>query len=143
MSDPPHEGQEKKIIIDEDWKERVQTEKEELKQKQAQDQDQEAVQEDASGATPVAEEPLPLPPATLEVLVTSLATQAMMALGFMPHPVSGKTEKQLDSAKHFIDTLGMLEEKTQGNRTPEESTLIERLLHELRLGYVAAQQQGG
>lgn len=141
MNDPPNEGQEKKIIIDEGWKERVQTEKEELKQKQ--EQEQEAGQEDATGATPGEKEPLPLPPATLEVLVTSLATQAMMALGFMPHPVSGKTEVQVDQAKHFIDTLGMLEEKTEGNRTPEESTLMERLLHELRLGYVSTQQQGG
>ena len=141
MSDPPNEKQEKKIIIDEGWKERVQTEKEELQQKQK--QDQEATREDQATATPDEEKPLPPPPATLEVLVTSLATQAMMALGFMPNPVSGKTEVQADSAKHFIDTLGMLEEKTQGNRTPEESKLIEHLLHELRLGYVSVRQQGG
>jgi hypothetical protein len=137
MSDPDSEPQEKKVIVDEDWKAQVQAEKEALKKKQ------EAPPQDASGDAAERETPLPLPPATLEVLVTSLATQAMMAMGFMPHPVSGKTEVQLDSAKHFIDTLGMLEEKTEGNRTPEESTLLDRLLHELRLGYVSARQQGG
>ena len=73
------------------------------------------------------------------MLLTTLATQALVGLGQIPHPLSGKAEIQLDEAKHFIDTLEMLEAKTAGNRTPEEERLLENLLHELRLGYVEVQ----
>ena len=45
----------------------------------------------------------------------------------------------LEQAKHFIDTLALLEEKTAGHRTPEESALLSEMLHQLRLGYVMAQ----
>ena len=74
------------------------------------------------------------------MLLTTLATQALVALGQIPHPVSGKPEVHLDEAKHFIDTLEMLETKTGGNRTPEETQLLDNLLHELRLGYVEVQK---
>ena len=117
-----------KIIIDEDWKSQAQAEKEALERQ-------------------VHEEPRPgpqqaggLPPATLAVLLTTLATQSLVALGQIPHPVSGKPEVHLDEAKHFIDTLEMLETKTAGNRTTEETQLLDNLLHELRLGYVEMQK---
>ena len=70
------------------------------------------------------------------MLLTTLATQTLVALGQVPHPASGKPEVHLDEAKHFIDTLEMLEAKTAGNRTAEETQLLDNLLHELRLGYV-------
>jgi len=49
----------------------------------------------------------------------------------------------LNEARHLIDTLAILEEKTAGNRTPEESALLDQLLHELRMGYVTLQQRAG
>ena len=49
---------------------------------------------------------------------------------------------KLAQAKHAIDTLEMLEQKTTGNRTPEESAVIEEMLHQLRLAYVSRQEQG-
>ncbi|HVV73667.1 MAG TPA: DUF1844 domain-containing protein, partial [Verrucomicrobiae bacterium] len=76
----------------------------------------------------------------LAVLLTTLATQALVSMGQIPHPVSGKPEVQLEEAKHFIDTLEMLETKTAGNRTPEETRLLDNLLHELRLGYVETER---
>ena len=115
-----------KLIIDEDWKSQVQAEKEALERQK----------EHPSRPQPAAG---PLPPATLAMLLTTLATQALVGLGQIPHPLSGKAEIQLDEAKHFIDTLEMLEAKTAGNRTPEEERLLENLLHELRLGYVEVQ----
>jgi hypothetical protein len=78
----------------------------------------------------------PLPPATLSFLMTTLGTQAMVALGEVPNPITGKLERLPQQAKHFIDTLGMLEEKTEGNRTPEESAILRSLLHQLRMAFV-------
>ena len=54
----------------------------------------------------------------------------------MPNPVSGKTETDLEQAKHFIDMLGVLEEKTKGNLTDDESRSLESVLFDLRMGFV-------
>jgi len=83
----------------------------------------------------------PLPPATLTTLLGTLYTQAMLSMGFVPHPATGKPEVNLEEAKHMIDTLVMLEEKTHGNRTPEEINLFSRLLHEVRLAFVEASKR--
>ena len=115
-----------KIIIDEDWKEQVQAEKEAL--------DREKVEKPADPP-----EHGPIPEASLTMLVTTLATQAMVMLGVVPNPVSGKSEVDFEQAKHFIDTLGVLEEKTDRNRTPEETALLSQMLHELRMGFVEVQ----
>jgi hypothetical protein len=135
MSDKP-EGEppkEKKIVVDEDWKSQVQAEKEALEQKpQPKDAPSKAARPQPTG---------PLPPPTLAVLVNSLGIQAMVVMGMIPNPVSGKPEVDLDEAKHLIDTIAMLEEKTEGNRTPEETRAIGDLLHELRMSYLAVQQK--
>ena len=64
----------------------------------------------------------------------------MVALGEVPNPITGKLDRQPNQAKHFIDTLAMLEEKTDGNRTPEESALLSSLLHQLRMAFVGARE---
>ena len=69
--------------------------------------------------------------------------QAMVSLGMMANPINQKTELQLDQAKHFIDTIALLQEKTEGNRTPEESQMLDTILHELRMTFVAVQDQSG
>jgi hypothetical protein len=79
-----------------------------------------------------------LPPPSLSFLMTTLGTQAMVSLGEVPNPITGKMERQPQQAKHFIDTLAMLEEKTEGNRTPEESAILRSLLHQLRMAYVTS-----
>lgn len=137
-----------KIIVDEDWKTRVAAEKEALAAKEAAEAKEAGpvAAGEPSGArestgTPVhggdsSRAEAPAPPATLSFLVTTLATQAMVALGEMTHPLTNKHEVRLAEARHFIDILDMLEEKTAGNRTPEESALFDALLHQLRLSYV-------
>ena len=132
MSENPDETP-KKIIIDEDWKSQVQAEKEELERKRH--------EQEASASADRAEPDAPLLPPSLEVLASSLGMQAMMAMGLVPDPVSGKPEVHLNQAKHLIDTLAMLEEKTEGNRTPEETAVLSHLLHELRMGYLAVRQE--
>jgi hypothetical protein len=126
---------EPRIIVDEDWKSRVEEERRAAEQ---------AGQEPSAGESqspPAADTAQrgPMPPATLSFLVTTLATQAMVSLGEVPDPFSGNTEVRLPEARHFIDTLTMLEQKTVGNRTPEESTLLDGFLHQLRMAYVEAQ----
>lgn len=123
---------EKKIIIDEDWKSQVAAEKEALEKQR----EQAATTE--SGATKQAPE---APPASLEMLVSVLATEAMVALGQLPRPGQQQPEVDANQAKFFIDLLGVLQEKTKGNLTPQESAGLEQLLHELRMTYVAVSRQ--
>jgi len=73
---------------------------------------------------------------TLAFFLTSLGMQAYVALGLVANPMTNTTEKNLDQAKYIIDTLGMLEEKTKGNRDKDETEILESLLHELRLAFV-------
>ena len=84
----------------------------------------------------------PAPPATLEFLVHTLFTQALMALGRIPNPITGKASKNLPTARHFIDTIAMLQEKTRGNCTQDEVRLLEEVLHQGRL-QVSIESGGG
>jgi hypothetical protein len=83
----------------------------------------------------------PLPPATLEFLVLSLRTQAEMHLGLLFAGEKDRPEPDFRIARHFIDLLAMLQDKTRGNTTVEEQRLIENTLTELRFRYVQAMQQ--
>jgi len=121
---------EKKIIVDEDWKRQVEEEKEAaLRAERSQPSEEEA---EAAGS---------LPPPDLMFLIGSLYLQAAVSLGLMPNPLTNKAEVRLAHAKHTIDLLAMLQEKTAGNRTPEESEELEAVLHQLRLAYIAAQSK--
>ncbi|MEN6404862.1 MAG: DUF1844 domain-containing protein [Thermoguttaceae bacterium] len=117
---------EKKIIIDEDWKTRVEAERE------AEKQDPSVAEKPAGGP----QQKIPMPPPTLSFLVSTLYLQGAMALGALPNPVTKKADRQLDQAKHAIDLLAMLQQKTEGNRTQAESEELESALHELRMAYV-------
>ena len=87
---------------------------------------------DAGGGQP--------PPATFEFLVHTLFTQALMALGRIPNPITKQAHRNLPTARHFIDTLGMLEQKTAGNLTEDERRLLEEMQHQLRMMFMAAQE---
>ena len=80
--------------------------------------------------------PVRTPPATFEFLVHTLFTQALMAFGRIPNPITNKALKNVATAKHFIDTLAMLEAKTRGNLSAEEETLLEEMQHQLRILYL-------
>jgi hypothetical protein len=82
--------------------------------------------------------PFPLPPATFEFLAESLRLQAEMQLGLMRLGTEEEPPKDLDLARHTIDLLGMLQEKTRGNLTLEEQRLLENSLTLLRFRYVQA-----
>src|SRR5205823_6881947 len=76
-------------------------------------------------------------PASFLSLIMSLASNAASSMGMMPHPVTGETEVDLKTAKHWIDVLGMLEQKTHGNLDEQEAQVVESLLADLRMQYVS------
>jgi hypothetical protein len=127
-----------KIIVDTDWKSQAQAEKERL-----------AAKEKAArpappppGAAPAGpggegEEAYGEPPKPdFEELVRMLATQALLYLGAFPDPESGRRMVSLEMAQFQIDMLTMVEEKTKGNLSESEKTMLSRMLYELRLQYV-------
>ena len=71
-------------------------------------------------------------------LVIQQSNMALMLLGQVPHPESGKSIKDVDAAKVFIDQLEMLEAKTKGNLTKQEEGLLKQSLMTLRLSFVEA-----
>jgi len=79
------------------------------------------------------------PEPTLTILAMQLYMQAQISLGAYPNPMTQNVEVNLTQAKHSIDVLDMLFEKTQGNRTNEETGDIERMIHELKMAYVEKQ----
>lgn len=74
-----------------------------------------------------------------------LATSALIELGAMAHPGTGKTSVNIEEARYIIDILGMLEEKTKGNLSPQEESHLKEILFNLRMTFVNVQkaQQGG
>lgn len=131
--------EEKKIIIDDDWKDQVAAEKEALK-KEA--QEKEGTEGKAQPAEAGGQEPFAMPPASFELLVSSLATEAMMALGQFPNPAGQDMPPNPGLATYAIDMLAVLAEKTQGNLSPEEDKMLSDLLHQLRMMFIAVQQGG-
>jgi hypothetical protein len=119
--------QEKKIIIDEDWKTEAQREKEKLAA-QEESQKKEA-QEDQRP-------PGPLPKGNFAALISMLTTQALFALGLIQ--VKGQEERKpdLEMARYNIDLLETLQEKTKGNLTKEEEKVLKNTISEIRMGYV-------
>lgn len=78
--------------------------------------------------------------ADFKFFITTLALQASIALGHMENPATGKAQKDPVQAKFLIDTLAMLQEKTKGNLTKEETDVLENLLYELRMAYLAKEE---
>jgi hypothetical protein len=100
--------------MDQDWKEHVEAER---------------VAGEVSGSAE-------RPPVHFAFFVASLAMEAWIALGEMANPRTGETSSNLDQARYLIDTLGMLEEKTRGNRNDEEEKILREALLGLRLAYM-------
>lgn len=75
--------------------------------------------------------------------ISGLVMAASMYLGDQKDPITGLSSVNLTSAGHAIDVLTMLQEKTRGNLTDDESRYLEGALHELRLKYVEVTRTGG
>ena len=131
-------SEDKKIIIDEDWKTQVEAERVAV---EATGDETAADAPEVAPASDSEHSDIPLPPADFTTIVSMLATQAMLNLGTLPNPMTGKTDRNLSQAKHAIDLIEVLQEKTKGNCNPQEEVMLQSLLHELRMAYVASQDQ--
>jgi hypothetical protein len=80
--------------------------------------------------------------ASFPLFISSLGMQALMALGEIENPVTKKKETDLPQARYIIDTLQMLREKTSANATQEEKKMLEEMLYQLRMVYVAKDKPG-
>jgi len=158
----PGEQQKPKIVVDDDWKAQARAEKERLAREVEQKKQQAAAgqalggapagaaQDQAAGAAagaPTREaaaakaaQARQLPPASFATHVNSLVTQVFMALGGMEDPRTKRRYVDLDLAKYHIDTLGVLEQKTEGNLTEDEKRLLDQGLYEARMQYVNVAQ---
>jgi hypothetical protein len=101
----------------------------------ASESDAEATAAEAADAAQADQMP-PLPEVSFATFVLSLNSEALLHLGMIGNPTTGKQEKNLPLAKYTIDTLGMLEEKTRGNLTDDEAAMLKNILYDLRMIYV-------
>ena len=123
-----------RLQVDQDWKAQAQAEKERLA-RQEQDKKQKS-----PGAADAAGMHGELPPADFRSLIGMLASQAVMGLGAVGDPKTGRVVIDLEGAKFAIDLLGMLEEKTKGNLAAEEASELRQVLAELRSRFVQIAQ---
>ena len=103
------------------------------------DQPEEAAEDRSEAADPEAgqeEADYQLPAINFPTFIFSLNSSALLNLGAIEDPGTGKKTKNLALAKQTIDILGMLEEKTQGNLTDDEAKMLKNILYELRMLYV-------
>lgn len=141
---PPEEPTPQKDPVppDEDWKQRVKAEAAALdakfKRESAGAGSSPTTERPAEGSQESGESagPVPVPPADFSTLVAMFSMQAMVALGAIPNPATGKHEAHLELARHFVNLLGVVEEKTKGNLTSEEAEMLSSTLHHLRIAYI-------
>jgi hypothetical protein len=129
-------SEEKKIIIDEDWKSQVEAEK----QAAAKESHPAEPGEHGSTSGPHASATQPIP-ASFDLLITTFVTEAMTALGQLPHPATNQLAFDAVHARFAIDMLEVIAEKTKGNLTPAEDRALEDVLHQLRMAFVAISNQ--
>jgi len=133
-----NEEKKPKIIADDDWKVQAKKEKEKLGEKEQQ-KNHAAQPDNAQKVGPMEQ----LPPANFMVLINSLALQALLYMGRLSDKLGEKDQSMvnMDLAKHHIDLIQVLEDKTKGNLTDNENKALAMTLHELRMQYVQTMSQ--
>jgi len=138
------------LHIDTDWKKQAQEEKRRLAEQEQKRQEQER----ATRPTPAAPVAVPVgapapragrgtretPPPSIGSIIQSIWTQAMLYLGELA-PSGMEPMLNLDMAKHQIDLLSILEDKTKGNLSPEEQHLLDGILYEARTRFISVASQ--
>lgn len=147
MADEP------KIHIDSDWKAQAQAEREKLRESEQKKQSGQPGQSgqgqsqpaggEAAGASggEAGEGGREMPPANFDTLMQTLASNALLAMGAVPDPETGQRYAHMGLAKHHIDMLGVLQEKTRGNLSDEEEQTLSTTLYELRNAFVQLTEQ--
>ncbi len=124
MADEEKKTDEKKIIVDEDWKAEAQKEKEILA---AEEKTEKKEQQQSRG---------PLPKGDFAALISMLTTQIFFSLGLIHLEGQEPKEPDLELAKYNIDMLETIEEKCKGNLTEQEQQVLKNTLKEVRMAYV-------
>jgi len=106
--------------------------KQDSKDEEVRERPEEGLPKDNAGTPP------PLPEVNFTSLIFSLSSSALMHTGEIADPQTGEKKKDLLLAKHAIDTISMLKEKTEGNLSEEEQKFIESVLMDLKWRYVKA-----
>ena len=142
----PEENEEKKDFVVKDRRifaeGKLDAEEKEAKETPPVDQEKEAETNETS-EEPTAETqepPLQFPEINFPTFVASLNASALLHLGAIEDPSSGKKDKNLPMAKQTIDILNMLQEKTSGNLSKEEEDMLKNILYDLRIMYVKEKQ---
>ena len=91
-------------------------------------------------SAPESTAPNPWPEASVGELITMCSSPALIGLGIVPAPGQDEPEVDLHLARHFIDLLALLENKTEGQLDQAESQALEQALHELRMAFVQVRQ---
>ncbi|EKD35430.1 MAG: hypothetical protein ACD_75C01914G0002 [uncultured bacterium] len=92
----------------------------------------------ADGKVPNREGRCVMPEVTFPAFIMSLNTSALYHLGEIADPATGKTIVDLDLARHAIDTLALIQNKTKGNLTADEDALLENILYDIKIRFVKA-----
>ena len=114
-----------KIIVDEDWKQKVEAEKQALEDEIAQKAKELAGEAEEAGQGDAPEgADYDLPPASFPSLLQEFSTRALVSLGMMPNPFAQEAQVDLKAAAYSIDMLAVLQEKTEGNLEEQEAIRI-------------------
>ena len=140
---------EKKLHVDEDWKTQVDREKEQLRQQNESSPTSSPTSPTSTANSANASKKSvdasannqDLPPASLIILISSLATQAMASMGQLPNQDGNAPPVDLQFARHFIDLIGVIEDKTRNNLTPEEASFLNNTLLHLRMLFVESSRR--
>jgi hypothetical protein len=125
---------EEKKKVDSEWKRRAREEAREQQERIS----------GRAGSAPAAETPAPepesrpahFPQPNFLVFISTLASQALLSLGEIEHPATGRAQVDLPQAKYTIDLLQLLMDKTKGNLTEDEERALHAYLYDLRMKYV-------
>ena len=90
------------------------------------------------GQVPDKEGSCRMPEVTFSAFVMSLNTSVLFHMGEIADPASGKRVVDLDLARHGIDTLALIQEKTKGNLSEDEGEMLKNILYDLKLRFVKA-----
>ena len=130
---------EKKDFIIKDkriFSEETQDEKEAQEKPEPAEKEDEVPETEEATVSEEAEEDIQLPEINFATFVFSLNSSVLVHLGVINDPATGQKVKNLALAKQTIDILGMLEEKTRGNLTADEESMLKNILYDLRIIYV-------
>ena len=92
---------------------------------------------------PTVPPPGPAPARSLAGLFMMLASSAVVSMGEVADPVTGRRHDDLDQAAEIIDLLVLLREKTEGHRSAEESQVLDELVYDLQVRFVNARKRAG